>query len=173
MAPDPIDYKPVLVQVMACCRQAESYCMIQCWSTHDDVIKWKHFPRYWPFVRGIQRSPVISPHKGQWRGALMFSLICAGINGSVNNREAGDLRCHRVHYDAIVIHDMICLLAGCIYDLALRYRDGIMCKEFTSVLLVYSTFCSAYIKENTKALRHWPLWGEFTGCRWIPGTKGQ
>ena len=23
---------------------------------HDDVIKWKHFPRYWPFVRGIHRS---------------------------------------------------------------------------------------------------------------------
>ena len=43
---------------------------------HDDVIKWKHFPRYWPFVRGIHRSPVNSPHKGQWRGALMFSLIC-------------------------------------------------------------------------------------------------
>ena len=42
---------------------------------HDDVIKWKHFPRYWPFVRGIHRSPVNSPHKGQWRGALMFSLI--------------------------------------------------------------------------------------------------
>ena len=40
--------------------------------THDGVIKWKHFPRYWPFVRGIQRSPVNSPHKGQWRGALMF-----------------------------------------------------------------------------------------------------
>ena len=44
---------------------------------HDDVIKWKHFLRYWPFVRGIHRSPVNSPHKGQWRGALMFSLICA------------------------------------------------------------------------------------------------
>ena len=40
---------------------------------HDDVIKWKHFPRYWPFVRGIHRSPVNSPHKGQWPGALMFS----------------------------------------------------------------------------------------------------
>ena len=26
---------------------------------HDDVIKWKYFPRYWPFVRGIHRSPVI------------------------------------------------------------------------------------------------------------------
>ena len=44
---------------------------------HDDVIKWKHFPRYWPFVRGIHRSPVNFPHKGQWRGASMFSLICA------------------------------------------------------------------------------------------------
>ena len=44
---------------------------------HDDVIKWKHFPRYWPFVRGIHRLPVNSPHKSQWRGALMFSLICA------------------------------------------------------------------------------------------------
>ena len=41
-----------------------------------DVIKWKHFPRYCPFVRGIHRSPVNSPHKGPWRGALMFSLIC-------------------------------------------------------------------------------------------------
>ena len=46
---------------------------------HDDVIKWKHFPRNWPLVRGIHRSPVNSPHKGQWRGALMFSLICSWI----------------------------------------------------------------------------------------------
>ena len=62
------------------------------WWNHDDVIKWKHFPRYWPFVRGIHRSPVNSPHKGQWRRALMFPLICAWINGCTNNREAGDLR---------------------------------------------------------------------------------
>ena len=71
---------------------------------HDDVIKRKHFPRYWPFVRGIHRSPVNSPHKGQWRGALMFSLICARINDWVNNGEAGDLRRHRAHCDVIVIH---------------------------------------------------------------------
>ena len=43
----------------------------------------KHFQRYWPFVRGIHRSPVNSPHKGQWREALMFSLICAWINAWV------------------------------------------------------------------------------------------
>ena len=72
-----------------------------CW--HDDVIKWKHFPGYWPFVRGIHRSPVNSPHKGQWRGALIFSLICVWINGWVNNREAGDLRRYRAHYDVSVM----------------------------------------------------------------------
>ena len=70
---------------------------------HDDVIKWNHFPRYWPFVRGIHRSPVNSPHKGQWRGALMFSLICIWFNGWVNNRKVGDLRRYRAHYDVIVM----------------------------------------------------------------------
>ena len=77
--------------------------LIQSSIPHDDVIKWKHFPRYWHFVRGIHRSPVNSPHKGQWRGALIFSLICVWINGWVNNREAGDLRRYRVHYDFIVM----------------------------------------------------------------------
>ena len=70
---------------------------------HDDVIKWKHFPRNWPFVREIHRSPVNFPHKGQWRGALMFSLIYVWINGWVNNREAGDLRRQHDHYDVIVM----------------------------------------------------------------------
>ena len=70
---------------------------------HDDVINWKHFPRYWPFVRGIHWSPMNSPHKGLLRGALMFSFICAWINDRVNNREAGDLRRHRAHYEVIVM----------------------------------------------------------------------
>ena len=47
-------------------------------------------------------SPVNSPHKGQWRGALMFSLICACMNSWVNNGEAGDLRRHRAHYGVTV-----------------------------------------------------------------------
>ena len=74
---------------------------------HDDVIKWNHFPRYWPFVWRIHRSPVNSPHKGQWRGAVMFSLIWAWINGWVNNREAGDLRHYRAHYDAMAQCDSV------------------------------------------------------------------
>ena len=77
---------------------------------HDDVIKWKHFPRYWPFVREIHRSPVSSPHKGQWRWALIFLFI---LSGCANNREADDLRRHRVHYDVTVMcnhisHKLVC-----------------------------------------------------------------
>ena len=68
---------------------------------------WRHqmetFSALLAIVRGIHRSPVNSPHKGQWRGALMFSLICVWINAWVNNREAGDLRRYRAHYDVIVM----------------------------------------------------------------------
>ena len=76
---------------------------IHFWPIHDDVIKWKHFLHYWPFVRGVHRSPVNSLHKGQWRGALMFSLICAWLNSWINNGEAGDLRRNRAHYDITIM----------------------------------------------------------------------
>ena len=67
-------------------------------STYDDVIKWKHFPRDWPFVRGIHQSSVNSPHIGQWRGALMYYFICAFfINNWANDGDVGDLRRHRAH----------------------------------------------------------------------------
>ena len=72
-------------------------------SKHDDVIKRKNILRYWPFVRGIHGSSSNSPHKGQWRGALMFTLVCAGTNGWINNRDAGDLRRNSAHYDVTVV----------------------------------------------------------------------
>ena len=79
---------------------------------HDDVIKWKYFPRYWPFVQGIHRRP----HKDQWRGALLFPLICASMNDWVNNREDGDLRSHGVHFDVTLMSEHVsCLLRNIIY----------------------------------------------------------
>ena len=71
--------------------------------SHYDVIKWKNFQRYWTFVRGIHLSLGNSPLKGQWRGALVFSLIRAWINGWVNNGETGDLIRHRAYYDDTVM----------------------------------------------------------------------
>ena len=81
--------------------QAENFRQSE--NVHDDVIKWKQFPRYWPCVWGIRRSPVSSPNKGQWRGVLMFSLIWASTNGWVNNWDAGDSRRHRTHHDVPVM----------------------------------------------------------------------
>ena len=52
---------------------------------------------------GIHRSPVNSPHKDQWRGALMFSLICAWTNGCVHKGEPGNLRRDRAYYDVDVM----------------------------------------------------------------------
>ena len=76
---------------------------------HDDVIKWKHFPRCWPFVRGIH------------------------INGWANNREAGDLRRHRTHYDVIVMplcftiqHNMSCKYFACKRACSLGATVGII-----------------------------------------------
>ena len=76
---------------------------VQVWIWHDDIITWKHFPRYWPFVKGILRSPVDSLNKGQWRGASVSPLICAWTNGWANNWYAGDLKRHLAHYDKTVM----------------------------------------------------------------------
>ena len=68
---------------------------------------WRHqmetFSALLAICAGNSPVPVKSPHKGQWRGTLMFTLICARINGWVNNCEAGDFKRNRAHYDVIVM----------------------------------------------------------------------
>ena len=77
---------------------------IQAWRNYP---WWRHqmeaFSALLSICGGIHRSPVNSPHKSQWRGDLTFSLICARMNGWVTNREAGDLRGQRAHYDVTVM----------------------------------------------------------------------
>ena len=76
------------------------------WQSEDMQSRWRHQMEAFFALLALfaENSPVNSPHKGQWHGALMFSLICAWINGWVNNRKACDLRRHRhAHYDAIVM----------------------------------------------------------------------
>ena len=74
-----------------------SYCRLESW--------WRHqmgtFSALLALCAG--RPWIPRTHKGQWRGALIFSLICAWINDWVNNRETEDLRRHRAHYDVILI----------------------------------------------------------------------
>ena len=98
---------------------------------HDDVSKWKNFPRYWPFVLIIHRWSVNSPHKGQWRGAFMFPLIGARTNSWANNGDVGDLKRHRAHYDVIVMYHGVC-------------SDGLITKDWchtNNILQVHNWRC--------------------------------
>ena len=154
-----------------CCNRASR-------SSHDDVIKWKHFPRNWPFVWGIHRSPVNSPHKGQWRRALMFTLICARINGWVNNRYAGDLRRYRPHNDVIVMHssgskEMARSLAamhnctgpafrwcGVINPYAFEFRTICLLNDtFRFDTVLWSTGCK---KKNEQKQYRWKYYARFS-----------
>ena len=79
---------------------------------------------YWPFVRGIHRSPVNSPHKGQWRRVWCFLWAAPWINAWVNNREAGDLRRYSAHYHVIV---MIWWTLGLHCHITWTYRKRVFC----------------------------------------------
>ena len=102
---------------------------------------WRHqmetFSALLAICAGNSPVPVNSTHKGQWRGALMFTLICARMNGWVNNREAGDLRRYHTHYDVIVMywwHD--------------ARSHGISSHGIQMVLLEYSGFCTSRFESN-------------------------
>ena len=82
---------------------------------HDDFIKWRQFPSH--------RSPVNSPHKGQWRGTLMFFLVGVWINSWANNVEAGDLSRHHAHYDVTVM-----ITFGCFWYEATGLRNHGSCR---------------------------------------------
>ena len=72
---------------------------------------WRWIPGWlnWRWREEVGTCPWVSTRKtltlilGQWRGALMFSLVCAWTNGLVNNHDAGDLRRHRSNYDVSVM----------------------------------------------------------------------
>ena len=110
-------------------------------SNHDDVIKWKYFPRYWPFVRGIHRSPVDSPHKAQWRGAVMFSLMRAWNNDWANSPDAGYLRRHGPHYDVTNAFLSVLCLQMCL-DICGHSGDPVRapCKYYHSQYLEVTVY---------------------------------
>ena len=93
---------------------------------------WRHqmetFSALLAICAGNHRSPVNSPHKGQWRGALKFSLICVWINDWVNDREAGDLRRNRTHYDVIVMFIAVREMSGRKFFLKVRKLSGNLTK---------------------------------------------
>ena len=127
---NPVDKKPALVHAMAWRRtddkllpepmttyftlgegelgwsnRCEFWVSASIWtpSLYNDVNKRKHIPRYWPIVLGITGHRWIPITKASAAEFLCFPWSAPRINGRVNNREAGDLRRHRAHYNIIVM----------------------------------------------------------------------
>ena len=117
------------------------------WKTgHDDGIKCNYFRRYWTFVREINWSPVNSTYKGQWCGALMFSVICTWTNGWVNNRDASDLRRHRAQYYVIV-------MALQLWDIASKISSSSnLAKARSSIISIIVDQWFWSIAENTTVI---------------------
>ena len=129
---------------------------------YDGVIQLKHFPRFWPFVRGIHRSPVDSPHKGQWRGALKSSLICAWTSDWVNNREPGDLRRHHVHYIATVTSASFVFIVSTFVTVIVRaiaivVTDVMTIFIFFPIFLPY--FASHFLRQFAYSQQAYARWG--------------
>ena len=117
-------------------------------------MKWKHFLRYWPFLRGIHRSSVNSPHKGQWHGALMLTLICAWMNVWVNNREAGDLRRHRTRlYVTFMVMTSPFLMWG--IRGGIEIISGYRILAFSLVVLQYLSLTVSTSRPGDAFMRQW------------------
>ena len=119
-------------------------------TSYNDVIKWKYFLLYW-LVQGIHQLLMNCQHKGKWCGALMFSLIFAWIYGWVNNREAGDLRCHHAHYDITVMLTLKPL--GRIHRSQLNSPLRVPEIRTFDVALLFQYICHQYVFENCLKLQ--------------------
>ena len=108
---------------------------------HDDVTKWKHFPRCWPFVWGIHRSSVNSPDKGQWRG-VFYVFFDLHLNKRLSKQSWGwwfempsrSLGCH----------------CNCLPEM---YSLPFICSRATMGLILYKSFIS-YIANTCDTTDH-------------------
>ena len=130
---------------------------------HDDVIKWNIFRVTGPLCGEFTGHRWIPRTEVQWRGALIFSLICAWINGWVNNGEAGDLRRHRPHYDVTVMFgcDAPVLSTECLTRVtAPELRSA---SNHHQLDCWFSSLFDLATKKTSKVHITWSLWGESTG----------
>ena len=117
------------------------------------IIQWRYSSWWHHQIGSFSASLALcagNSHKGQWRGALMLSLVCVWINGWVNNRDAGDLRRYRAHYDVIVMLTQINLLSNIgreiITDVeSLKTKFNIW-THLASIKIKYPVYCYKRIK---------------------------
>ena len=99
------------------------------------------------------------PHKGQWRRALMFSLICAWTNGWANNQDAGDLRYHRDHYDVSVTFIETCVIT-IFHTITCCFNEVLRVLVVSTKFRISSTTTDGYWDDVM--IIHFPHYGHFT-----------
>ena len=144
---------PLLFLFIYVCGGHDFYCHIMWWRHQMET-----FSALLAFVRRIDRSPVNSPHKGQWRGKCfrlmtsswhMHKTICARINAWVNNRKAGDFTRHRAHYYVIFICNLtavvncnVVVFSGTVWcdlaDITVKTNPNLICSKCYSALFKLS-----------------------------------
>ena len=144
----------ILVQLISVSKLSPRYQTIS-----TDVIKtwWRHqmetFSALLALCAGNSPVPVNSPHKGQWRGVLMFSLICVWIDGWVNNREADDLRRRRTHYNVTVM-TLSCIYFSSHASSLLTKHDVIIRSNSTKWFIFWRIILLGYVKLNSAGIMH-------------------
>ena len=142
---------------------------------HDDVMTWRCFPHITSPLWGesivfpislalCEGNPLVTSGFPTQRASIVFSYWS----------EQTVERTFKVPWFETAWHWCVYAVIG--YWWIVHYSDvilSVMASQIMGISIVYSTVCSAQIKENIKAPHHWPLCGEFTGDRWIPHTKGQ
>ena len=88
------------IEASYCCT-SETSRLLNCRYSHDDIIKCTHLPRQWPFVRGIHRSPVDSPHKGHVTGTFDVPFLLIRTDGWTNTRLTGNSRRHDSQFTSL------------------------------------------------------------------------
>ena len=108
----------------------------------------------------------------QWRGALMFSLMCAWINGWVNNGKTGDLRRHRAHYDVTVMYPSPCCSSN--------FLNKHLCYQFPGrrsnggfMLLHFQRGSDGQSACQLPSTDDWPICKVHTRVGWLSGLVNE
>ena len=112
---------------------------------HYGLIKWRHFPHYWPFWGESTGHRWIPLTKTSDAELWCFNFICAWTNGWGNNLDAGDLKRYHTHYECKVSQqpctNLLVVVSSLSVGIQIWKRLFSCCDESTQRNTMYQDFC--------------------------------
>ena len=125
------------------------------------------FSRYWPFVREITGCRWI-PQRPVTLSFECFIWSALWINGWVNNREAGNLRRHRAHYDVIVMNPCLTIYSGALSN----YAADFLCETCNVIFFVNHFINEVASIRKEHSLIGWYIGWDWHSTLWLQMTRG-